>query len=371
MFVTRVKTILLGVLAVTLLGAAGGLVIHRSAAAGQAVVVPAPGAKPEQDRQPLPKQAAAGEKDAKPAGKEAPKGKEKAGAVPKGEILALAFSPDGRTVAAAMADKVELVETATWKPARQIGLGARALAYSPDGRLLGVAGGKGDMRVHLVDPGTGQEIRALDGHTAEVTGVAFSPDGKIGASASKDKSVRLWDLATGKEIRQLGGFPGEVHALAYSPDGATLVSGDAAGDLLLWDLATGRILAKIQGHKGAVTALAISPDARTIASAGADGAVRLWELETGKAVAKLDGHRGGAWSVAYSADGTHIVTTGKDNKVRLGKVGAEEGTALPGEAVRVRAARFSPDGRFVVYGSGGALRVWDYNRKVYVSPDGK
>jgi RNA polymerase sigma factor (sigma-70 family) len=366
MFVTRVKTFLLGVLVVALLGAAGGLLIHRGAAAapaGQALPGPAPAARTGQEGQ-APKEKAGGDK-------EAPKGKEKAGAAPKGEIFALAYSPDGQIVAAAMADKVELVEIATGKPARQFGPGARALALSPDGRLLASAGRKGDKQVHLVNPGTGQEIRVLDGHTEEVTGVVFSPDGKIGASASKDKSVRLWDLATGREIRQLGGTDGEVLSLAYSPDGVTIVSGDADGTLLLWDVATGKLLAKTLGHKGAVTSLAISPDSRTVASAGADGTVRLWELDTGKAVAKLDGHAGGAWSVAYAPDGTHIVATGKDNKVRLWNVGSGEGTELPGEAVRVRAARFSPDGRLVVFGSGGALRIWDIARKAYVAPGGK
>src|SRR5581483_322816 len=98
---------------------------------------------------------------------------------------------------------------------------------------------------------------------------------------------------------------------------------------------------------------------------GADGTIRLWELEAGKALAKYDGHRGGAWSVAYSPDGKQLVTTGKDNEVRLWDLATGQATALPGEAVRVRAARFSPDGRLIVFGSGGDLRVWDVARRNY------
>ena len=149
------------------------------------------------------------------------------------------------------------------------------VAFSPDGRLLASCGS--DDVVRLWDPVTGAERRTLTGHTGRVNGVAFSPDGRLLASCGDDDVVRLWDLATGAEQRTLTGHTGRVNGVAFSPDGRLLASwGDET--VQLWDPATGGHQRTLTGHSGAANGVAFSPDGRLLAICGDDKAVRFWEL---------------------------------------------------------------------------------------------
>jgi WD40 repeat protein len=117
------------------------------------------------------------------------------------------------------------------------------VAISSDNKSL--ASASGDKTVRLWDLATNKERAALQGHTESVLSIAFSPDGKILASAGGyDKSVKLWDLATGKERATLQGTEA-VWSVAFSPDGKTLASAggtttNAPGELKLWDVATSK-----------------------------------------------------------------------------------------------------------------------------------
>ena len=94
------------------------------------------------------------------------------------------------------------------------------MTFSPDGKL--VASASHDKTVRLWDTVTGSCRSTLEGHSDSVTAVAFSPDGKLVASASNDRTVRLWDTATGSCRSTLEGHSGWVTAVAFSPDGEHL-----------------------------------------------------------------------------------------------------------------------------------------------------
>jgi WD40 repeat protein len=135
---------------------------------------------------------------------------------------------------------------------------------------------------------------------AVVYSLAFSPDGKVLASASLDGRVNLWNPATGQQVAALGDTRYFVLCLAFSPDGKTLASGgmeekpwtsstavDTTGVLRLWDVPTGKCLATFRDLDNVIVAAAFSPDSTTLlASGGKDGTIRLWDIPPAKRAGK-------------------------------------------------------------------------------------
>ncbi|MED7952152.1 nSTAND1 domain-containing NTPase [Streptomyces sp. BE303] len=185
-----------------------------------------------------------------------------------------------------------------------------AVAYSPDGRTL--ATGSADHTVKLWDTATHRMLATLTGHGSTVMTVAFSPDGRTLASAGADRTVRLWDVSSGRTKGVLTGHTDSVRSVAYLPDGHTLVTGGADRTVNLWDTVTPRMSSTFLGHTGAVTTVAVSPDGSTLATGSADRTVRLWSLTSYTGTAVLDGHAQEVSQVAFTADGRTLATIGQD-----------------------------------------------------------
>jgi len=151
----------------------------------------------------------------------------------------------------------------------------------------------------------------LQGHTGNVTSVAFSPDGTRIVSGSNDNTVKVWNAERGVQIGSpLQGHTHYVTSVSFSPDGTRIVSGSDDKTVRVWDAERGvQIGSPLQGHTHQVTSVAFSPDGTRIVSGSADKTVRIWDAERGVQICSpLQGHTWFVTSVAFSPDGTRIVS---------------------------------------------------------------
>jgi WD40 repeat protein len=128
----------------------------------------------------------------------------------------------------------------------------------------------------------GKPLATLSGHTSEVWGVSFSPDGRLLASCSWDQTIRLWQMPDGKPLVTLSGHTGPVGGVSFSPDGRLLASCSGDQTIRLWQMPDGKPLATLTGHTDWVEGVTFSPDGRLLASCSADKIIRLWMLRLWK-----------------------------------------------------------------------------------------
>jgi len=151
-------------------------------------------------------------------------------------------------------------------------------AISADGGYIASSGNTRTYAVSLDDASTGHHIANLIGHSDLPRVLAFSPVGRLLASAGDGWSIRLWNVDSRKCLHVLEGHKASVYALAFDPSGRILASGSRDGAVRLWDVRTGRSLATLSHRTYAVFNLAFSPDGKVLAVAGEDGTVGLIPL---------------------------------------------------------------------------------------------
>jgi WD40 repeat protein/serine/threonine protein kinase len=200
------------------------------------------------------------------------------------------------------------------------------------------------------------DLLTLKGRTGGVLDVAYSPDGKRVAAASRNNTVQVWDAQTGNEIYSL---KDAGYRVAFNPDGKRLYTASMDNNLKVWDAKTGDMLLPqllpVKGHTGAIAGVAFSPDGKQLATASYDKTVKVWDAETGKEIHSLKGHTGEVATVVFRRDGKRLASA----SYREVKVwDAETGKQLFTFNDAYISVAFSPDGKRLATG-GRPLKLWD------------
>jgi WD40 repeat protein len=273
-------------------------------------------------------------------------------------VSSLAFQPGGAILALGRYREVELVDVAKRSLTGRLAGHAnqiRAVAFSPDGKLLAAAGGTpaqfGEIKVWSV--ADRKELRSMRGHRDNIFAIAFSPDGTTLATCSYDRLIKLWDVAAGREIKTLKDHTDAVFSIAFSPDGQRLASASADRTVKVWDVASGQRIYTLSDALDGVNTVAFHPSGKLLAGAGADRIIRLWELgETeGRQIKSLIAHEDAVLQIAFSPDGKTLVSTAADRWVKIWDSSKlEEIHTMETQPDWVFALAFSPDGKRLAVG---------------------
>jgi WD40 repeat protein/tRNA A-37 threonylcarbamoyl transferase component Bud32 len=339
------------------------------------------------------------------------------------------FLPDDRRlIVLSLLGGVQVLDAATGRPeiafatrsvedAQAAPFFQRTMVLSADARLVAATRGANKI-VTIWDVQTGKPKADLKGHQEAIDWIAFSPDGRLLASRSKDGAIKVWDVATGTERlqavpplrlplprpagltqvpprppvmpkpppeRKPGGLPGlmtwlpelmaqlrrpappppfKLLPLAFSPDGRLLAAGQADNTVKVWDLAKAKVRHVLRRHAGDLTVLAFSPDSKVLASGDKGGTLNLWDPATGRLFTTLFAAATNmvrsAQAVLFSPDSRLVATLKDERSISLFGIAAiRDGNVNEARSFEADHAFggmvFSPDSRTLVAWEAGGL----------------
>jgi DNA-binding beta-propeller fold protein YncE len=283
-------------------------------------------------------------------------------------VYAVAFSPDGRVLAAADGNgRAYLCDVASGELALAFGdpysHGVMAVAFDPDSELLAAADGNG--RVYLWDVVSRELARTfVHRRTRGVNGVAFGRGGDVLAAADGNGRVYLWDVITGESVGSLVG-PGSqgMTGVAISPGGDVISAADGNGRVYLWDLGSSEFVRSfVKRRSQGVNGVAFGPSGDVLAAADGNGRVYLWDVSSGELVRTLAAPDSqGVNGVTFGPSGDVLAAADGNGRVYLWDVmSGEQAEAFGGPGSRgVNGVAFSPDGELLAAADGnGCTYLW-------------
>ncbi|KAF0177678.1 MAG: cytochrome C [Limisphaerales bacterium] len=291
---------------------------------------------------------------------------------PRKSIQAIAFAAQPNVIAVARYREVELRDAETGA-LRHTLTGIRgnvnSVAFSTDGRWVAAAGGEpglqGQAAIWRVTDGG--LVRKFEGHFDALYSVALSPDGKLLATGSYDQKIKLWDTATGKEVRTLTGHNGAVYGLAFRPDGRVLASASGDRTVKLWEVATGKRLDTFSQPTKEQYTVAFSPDGRRLVAGGVDNRIRLYAVSAGavegtnQLLESKFAHEGAVLRIVFASDGATLLSSAEDRTVKWWDAAklVERGHLDPQPDLAPAVAFTAGNTRFVVGRLDGTLQFFD------------
>lgn len=315
-------------------------------------------------------------------------------------VNSLDFSNDDGKLASAAADSsIEIWNTATWQTSL-IFKGHKSSVLSavffPDG--IKIASGGNDSTIRIWNSITGEVLNVITGHKNIVNSIIFPLDGKRFFSGSYDVTVKAWDcnkytllktincpgilssitidgsraalmngeavsiydLDSNRQINILSGHSEAVSAVALSNDGKLIASGSWDKTIKIWDVASGNLNSTFFGHTDGILSLAFSPDGERLVSAGFDKLVKVWAVKSGTLINTMSDHSNFVWNVSFSPDGSLIASSDWDNVVKLWETAS--GRLVNSFSSAGNSVAFSPDGKRIVTGGLGLLKMWDVTK---------
>lgn len=296
----------------------------------------------------------------------------------KQPVSQIAWSPNGNMLASVSQDRTiqiwNMEEDTFLRAFSDYVADITSIAWTPDNSRL--ASLSRDEVIRVWNISTGQNLQSFtftemvdneirvgisSGSTAAVSGLAWSPDGKMLAS-SKDKSIWLWDMTSGQYLQTLSGPTSAINVLAWSPDGAMLASGTIDQGAQLWHSSTWQMQQVLTDHTGAVNSLSWFPDGTLLATSGDDYMVSIWNCVEKRQLRLLQGHNDMVVYMSFSSDGRLLASQSRDGVIRIWDTGSWQTaavlteTSLPGRATSLA---FHPHQSILATLHGDAIYIWD------------
>ncbi len=320
-----------------------------------------------------------------PAGSERAKPEAPAGPiafVPAGQIptpddfqFGVVYSRDGKLIAAGMRDFSMVWSAETGKLVGKYNVpnipsgrraGVVAVAFSPDGKTLATSGY--GPNILLFDVASGKMRGDLKSAGEWIMGLDFSPDGSVLASAAREQAIRLWDGATGNQRKEFRGYYAGTLNVAFSPNGQLLASTGSDGLLTVHSMKDGQRIAHPRISHVKTNAIAWSPAGTLLATGSESMDVDVFNAQTFEKVAQLKGHAAAVSAVAFApatAPAPMLVSADQQSYIRVwNPATAKEVFLFKAPSANVTGLAFSPDGKHLATcGSGESITIWEIRVK--------
>ncbi len=295
---------------------------------------------------------------------------------PREPVTALSVDPQGRWLAIARPNVVEIVSLPDQKPVASLTGHTGSIAdvrFALQGDRLVVAAGEAGIagEATIWQTSDWSRVRTLTGHRDSLYGATFSPDGQTLATASYDRDANLWNIATGEDLGEVSGHNDAVYAIAFHPNGKWLATASGDRTVKLWDAATRERLDTFSQPAKEQYTVSISPDGRYVAAGGVDNRVRVWEFGPTAAEGTNEiryarfAHEAPILRVLFSPDGKLLVSCSEERRVKVWETRTFTQVALlERQSDWPSAVAFTPDSRTLWIGRmDGSLQAYPVSPK--------